>query len=93
MWAIRRLQVNNSATENKKFKPYQVLEAFKDPKCWLFALHIFLQEIPNNLGNQRSLLIVDYGFSTLDTTLLNMVSPQLPTWWSLPSGFADLRAS
>ena len=74
VWAIRRLQVNNSSLENKKFKPYQVLEAIKDPKCWLFALHVFLQEIPHNLGNQQSLLIVGYGFSTLDTTLPSMVS-------------------
>ena len=77
------MQVNNSSLENKKFKFYQVIEAFKDPKCWLSAIHIFLQEIPNNLGNQQSLLIVSYGFSTLDTTFLNMVSNlcHLPGLW------------
>ncbi|KAI5475237.1 hypothetical protein MNV49_001717 [Pseudohyphozyma bogoriensis] len=91
VWAIRRLQVNNSAIENKKYKAYQMREALRDPKCWLFALHIFLQEIPNNLGNQENLIIVGWGFSNLDTLLLGMIGTAVGCFAQVTSAWQQRR--
>ncbi|KAK4701364.1 MFS transporter, ACS family, allantoate permease, partial [Phenoliferia sp. Uapishka_3] len=83
---IRRLRVNAGAIETKVFKREQYIEALKDPKCWLFLLHIFLNQIPNNLGNQYSLLIVQYGFTTFQSTLMSIA-------FAAPAIFAQLGAT
>lgn len=69
--AIRRLRVNNGSIETKVWKKEQFLETLRDPKAWLFVLHVFCNQIPNNLGNQYPLLIVGYGFTELDSTLMS----------------------
>ena len=35
--AVERLRENNTGIENKHFKPYQFLEALRDPQVWLLA--------------------------------------------------------
>jgi MFS transporter, ACS family, allantoate permease len=50
-----------------------MIEAFMDPKTWLFALASMLDNIPNSLTNQYSLIIASFGFTTLETTLLGCV--------------------
>jgi ACS family allantoate permease-like MFS transporter len=51
-----------------------VIEAFTDPKTWLFALFSVLDNIPNSLTNQIQIIIVSFGFNPLQTTLLGSVS-------------------
>jgi MFS transporter, ACS family, allantoate permease len=51
-----------------------MFEALLDPKTWLFALASALDNIPNSLTNQRQLIIVSFGFTTLQTTLLACIS-------------------
>ena len=50
-----------------------MIEALKDPKTWLFALFSALDNVPNSLTNQRSIIINGFGFSVLQTTLLGCV--------------------
>lgn len=50
-----------------------MFEALLDPKTWLFALFSALDNIPNSLTNQRSLITASFGFSYLQTTLLGCV--------------------
>ncbi|KAM0754439.1 hypothetical protein T439DRAFT_113798 [Meredithblackwellia eburnea MCA 4105] len=84
--ALRRLRVNGGAIETKVFKREQYIEALKDVKSWLFALHVFLNQIPNNLTNQFSLLFVDYGLTTFQSTLLSIA-------FALPALVAQLGAT
>jgi hypothetical protein len=51
-----------------------MIEALTDPKTWLFALFSAFNAIPASLGNQLQIMIVSFGFSPLQTTLLGCVS-------------------
>ncbi|KAH0493370.1 hypothetical protein TgHK011_000043 [Trichoderma gracile] len=72
--AILRIKGNNSGIEQKQFKKRQFVEAIKDPKTWLFALHAWSQEMGNGINNQTSLIINSFGFTVFQTTLLSTVS-------------------
>ncbi|CAK5282683.1 unnamed protein product [Mycena citricolor] len=71
--AVMRIKVNQTGIENKHFKKEQLIEALTDPKTWLFALFSMLDNVPNSLTNQRSLIVSGFGFSPLHTTLLGCV--------------------
>jgi ACS family allantoate permease-like MFS transporter len=51
-----------------------MIEAFMDPKTWLFALFAGFNNVPNSVANQIQLIIVSFGYNTLQTTLLASVS-------------------
>lgn len=50
-----------------------MIEAFTDPKTYLFALFSLLDNIPNSLTNQRQIIVSSFGFTSLQTTLLGCV--------------------
>ena len=51
-----------------------MIEAFVDPKTWLFALFAGFNNVPNSVSNQGQLIIVSFGYNTLQTTLLASVT-------------------
>jgi ACS family allantoate permease-like MFS transporter len=51
-----------------------MIEALVDPKTWLFSLFAALDSIPNSLTNQLQIIVVSFGFTTLQTTLLGCVT-------------------
>ncbi|WBW75354.1 cysteine transmembrane transporter [Schizosaccharomyces osmophilus] len=65
---------NNSGIESKKFKKYQVFEALKEPVTWLFALHVFTNQLANNLAYQQNLLFTSLGVSNLNSTLVSVAN-------------------
>ncbi|KAG1826874.1 MFS general substrate transporter [Suillus subaureus] len=67
--AIRRIQENQSGVENKRFKKEQFLETIKDPKTWLMAFFAGSAY----LTNQRQLIVAQFGFNGIQTTLLGCV--------------------
>ncbi|KAG0706181.1 MFS general substrate transporter [Suillus ampliporus] len=71
--AVQRIKENQTGVENKHFKTEQMIEALTDPKTWLFALFSALDNVPNSLTNQGSLIIASFGFTDLQTTLLSCV--------------------
>ncbi|KAG0706185.1 membrane transporter [Suillus ampliporus] len=71
--AVQRIKENQTGVENKHFKTEQMIEALTDPKTWLFALFSALDNVPNSLTNQQSLIIASFGFTDLQTTLLSCV--------------------
>ncbi|KAI5121702.1 hypothetical protein M0805_002095 [Coniferiporia weirii] len=79
MNAVRRVQENQNGIETKTWKRYQMIEAFTDPKTWLFALFAGFAALIGGIGVQYSILIKSFGFTTLQTTLLG-----------IPSGFAQV---
>lgn len=72
--AVQRISENQTGVENKRWKREQFIEALTDPKTWLFALFSAFDNVPNSLTNQQQLIIANFGFSTLQTTLLAMVN-------------------
>lgn len=71
--AVERLRENQTGVENKHFKSYQLVEALKDPKTYLFFIMGVLQNTPNGgISNFGTLIIQGFGFSTLVTTLMQV---------------------
>jgi MFS transporter, ACS family, allantoate permease len=48
-------------------------EALLDYKTWLFALFSALDNVPNSLTNQLTIIVSSFGFDNLQTTLLACV--------------------
>ncbi|KAB5593649.1 MFS general substrate transporter [Ceratobasidium theobromae] len=72
--AVRRVQGNQAGIETKTWKREQVIEALKDIKTWLFFLFAAVSNLQNGIGTQYSLIIKSFGFTTLQTTALNIPS-------------------
>lgn len=71
--AIARLQTNNYGVRNTHFKLEHVWELLLDLKFWLLFSIAFLGMIPNGPGSTFIPIIINgFGFSTLDSLLLNM---------------------
>lgn len=71
--AVERLRENQTGVENKHFKAYQVAEAFKDPKTYIFFIIGLIANTPNGgISNFGTIIIKGFGYSTLVTTLLQM---------------------
>jgi MFS family permease len=72
-WAVERLRENQTGVENKHLKGYQVKEAFKDYKLYLFYALGVVGNIPNGgISNFGTIIIKGFGFSTLVTTLMQV---------------------
>ncbi|KZV69757.1 MFS general substrate transporter [Peniophora sp. CONT] len=71
--AVQRLRVNQTGVENKTFKRAQFIEAIKDPKTWMLALFSALFNIINSLTNQRQIIVSQFGFTPIQTTLIGCV--------------------
>jgi len=70
---VVRIRDNQAGIENKTFKMEQVTEALTDPKTWLFAFFAACSTVWNSLTNQRQIILNQFGFSLVDTTLLGCV--------------------
>lgn len=73
--AIERLRENQTGVENKHLKAYQVREAFMDYKLYLFFVLGVVGNVPNGgISNFGTIIIKGFGFSTLNTTLMQVRS-------------------
>ncbi|KAK1976144.1 major facilitator superfamily domain-containing protein, partial [Colletotrichum cereale] len=75
----RRVKANGTGVENKTFKWPQFREAMRDMKTWLLFLFAVASNSPNgglttDHGMFQGLVIKGMGFSTLETTLIQMPS-------------------
>ncbi|KZS99641.1 MFS general substrate transporter [Laetiporus sulphureus 93-53] len=74
--AVERLKVNQAGVENKHFKKeqlFQMMECFRDPKAYLFFFFAAISNVTNSLSNQRQIIVAEFSFSDIDTTLLGCV--------------------
>ncbi|KAH9930639.1 MFS general substrate transporter [Fomitopsis serialis] len=79
--AVARIKTNQAGVENKHFKREQVLEVFKDPKTYLFFFFAAISNVTNSLSNQRQIIVAEFGFSAIDTTLLGCVDGLFEIIW------------
>jgi ACS family allantoate permease-like MFS transporter len=72
---LERIKGNGTGVENKEWKSYQFREALTDVKNWLIFLFAVASNAPNGgLTAFQGLIIRGLGFSTLQTTLIQMPS-------------------
>jgi hypothetical protein len=70
---IERVRANETGIQNKTYKKYQMLETVKDPVIWCYVmLQITSTLIIGGLGVFSNLIIASFGFSVLQTQLLNI---------------------
>ncbi|CZR65743.1 related to allantoate permease [Phialocephala subalpina] len=70
---IERVRANETGIQNKRYKSYQMLEAIKDPVIWCYVmLQITSTLVIGGLGVFSNLIIASFGFSVLETQLLNI---------------------
>ncbi|KAE8376406.1 major facilitator superfamily domain-containing protein [Aspergillus bertholletiae] len=73
--AITRVQENMTGIKNDEFKIHQFAEALLDLKCWALVLIQIAGSIPNGgVSNFGSIIIEGFGFSTLNTLLVQIIT-------------------
>lgn len=71
---IERVRSNQTGLQNKKFRYYQMKEAFLDPQSWCYCLIAICTTLPTSgLGGFANIIIKGFKFSVLETQLLAMV--------------------
>nr|QFR37089.1 MFS transporter [Cyberlindnera americana] len=76
MMVVERIRSNKQGFGNKHFKKAQFIEALTDVRTWVFFFHALITNIPNGgITNFGSILLVnDFGYSTLESLLMSMIS-------------------
>ncbi|KAJ9155594.1 Allantoate permease [Pleurostoma richardsiae] len=75
IWAIERLRENKTGIENKHFKPYQMLECFRDPQTWLISIITIASNVPNGaVSSFQATIIKGFGYTSKETALLSIPS-------------------
>ncbi|KAF6807831.1 2-ketogluconate transporter [Colletotrichum sojae] len=70
---IERVRANETGIQNKTYKRYQMVEAVTDPVVWCYImLQITSTLIIGGLGVFSNLIIASFGFTYLQTQLLNI---------------------
>lgn len=72
--AVRRVQGNQNGIETKKWKKDQFVECLKDYKTWMWFFWGAIADLQNGLATESARVIKLFGFTTLQTTLLNIPS-------------------
>ncbi|PYH46401.1 putative MFS transporter [Aspergillus saccharolyticus JOP 1030-1] len=71
--SAKRVRHNETGIENRTFKKYQALEKIQDPVVWCCVMLILVANlIIGGLGVLFNLIIGEFGFSLLQTQLLNI---------------------
>ncbi|KAI4592461.1 hypothetical protein KJ359_011158 [Pestalotiopsis sp. 9143b] len=92
IWAIERVRENQTGIENKHFKPYQVLECFKDPQTWLLSLITISSSVPNGaVSSYQATIIKGFGYTSKQTALLSIPSGAVACVSVICSGIAASR--
>ncbi|KAI0318837.1 major facilitator superfamily domain-containing protein [Amylostereum chailletii] len=71
--AVQRIKENQTGVKNAHFKREQLIETLRDPKTWLFFFFAAIANIVNSLTNQRQIIVSQFGFSPINTTLIGCV--------------------
>jgi MFS family permease len=89
--AIQRVIDNKTGTKTRQFDTSQIMEAFTDPKVLLLFLISFVNAIPSGGLSFGSIIISGFGFTPLQTTLLNMPLGAIQTFFTLSAGFLIMK--
>ncbi|UQC83130.1 uncharacterized protein CLUP02_08623 [Colletotrichum lupini] len=70
---VKRVRANETGIQNKTYKRYQMIETVTDPVVWCYVmLQVTSTLIISGLGVFSNLIISSFGFTYLQTQLLNI---------------------
>lgn len=72
--AVEMVRSNHTGVHNSQFQRSQMVEAFADPKVYILTLMALVWNVPNSIATFGSLVIENFSFTVLGTTLLGMPS-------------------
>lgn len=74
LYQVQRIKSNQQGFGNKRFKRYQLVEAFKDVRTWIYIVWGLTAQIPNGgLGSFGSILLhKTLGYSSEDALLMGL---------------------
>lgn len=85
---VERVRANETGIQNKTYKKYQIIEALTDPIIWCYVmLQITSTLVIGGLGVFSGLIISSFGFSYLETQLLNIAQGALTIFVMVGSAF------
>lgn len=86
---IERIRHNETGIQNRVYKRYQIVEAFTDPFVWACVILITVANLViGGLGVFSNLIISQFGFSLLQTQLLNIAQGALTIFIMVGSALA-----
>ncbi|KAK0622127.1 putative transporter [Lasiodiplodia hormozganensis] len=89
--AVQRVVDNKTGTKSRTFSLAQVIEAATDPKIVLLGLISFVNALASGGLAFGSLIIQGFGFTPLQTTLMNMPLAAVQTVAQLSAGLFSAR--
>ncbi|KAJ6447308.1 MFS transporter, ACS family, allantoate permease [Purpureocillium lavendulum] len=75
--AVEMVRLNHTGIHNNKFRSDQLVEALTDVKTWIFFLMATIWNVPNSIATFGNLVIKNFDYGVLETTLLGMPSGAL----------------
>lgn len=89
--AVQRVMDNKTGTKTRTFVKAQVVEALTDPKILLLALISFVNAVASGGLSFGSIIIKGFGFTSLQTTLMNMPLSFLQAVFTLLGGWTQTK--
>ncbi|KAK4062352.1 hypothetical protein Trihar35433_9173 [Trichoderma harzianum] len=90
---VERVRHNETGIQNKKYKKYQIIEALTDPLVWCCVLLITVANLViGGLGVFSNLIIEQFGFTLLQTQLLNIAQGGLTIIVMVSSAWASQKS-
>ena len=85
--AVQRIVENKTGTKSRHFEKAQILEAVKDPRVIILGLISFVNAMASGGLSFGSLIIQGFGFSPIQTTLMNLPLSTVQVVAQLSCGF------
>lgn len=89
--AVQRVIENKTGTKSRRFVKSQVIEAATDPKIILLGLISFVNAVASGGLSFGSLVIAGFGFTAIQTTLMNLPLSTVQLVTQLGSGFITTK--
>ncbi|KAI9733141.1 MAG: hypothetical protein M1834_003688 [Cirrosporium novae-zelandiae] len=89
--AVQRVIDNKTGTKTRTFSKAQMIEAITDPKIIMLMLISFVNAMPSGGLSFGSIIISGFGFTSLQTTLLNIPLSFLQAVSNLSAGYFSTR--
>lgn len=94
LYQVQRIRSNQQGFGNRNFKKYQMIEAFKDIRTWIYIVWGITASIPNGgLGSFSSILLNEtLGYSKQEALLMGLPSGAIQVASGIITGYIATRS-
>lgn len=94
LYQVQRIRTNQQGFGNRNFKKYQMIEAFKDIRTWIYMFWGITASIPNGgLGSFSSILLNEsLGYTKQESLLMGLPSGAIQIASGIITGYAATRS-